>query len=110
MKLRLLSIVAVLSLAACATTPTVYQPATGPGVLGYVETPIEHDRWRVSFRGAGGTDIGRVGDLALRRAAELTLAKGYDWFRVVGRVGTEKAFEAVITGVPLGKMEELRGA
>jgi len=31
-------------------------------------------------------------------------------FRVVGQVGTEKAFEAVITGVPLGKMEELRGA
>jgi 3-hydroxyacyl-[acyl-carrier-protein] dehydratase len=31
-------------------------------------------------------------------------------FRVIGQVGTEKAFEAVITGVPLGKLEELRGA
>ena len=31
-------------------------------------------------------------------------------FRVVGQVGTEKAFEAVITGVPLGKLEDLRGA
>ncbi len=31
-------------------------------------------------------------------------------FRVVGQVGTERAFEAVITGVPLGKLEELRGA
>ncbi len=31
-------------------------------------------------------------------------------FRCVGQVGTEKAFEAVITGVPLGKLEELRGA
>jgi 3-hydroxyacyl-[acyl-carrier-protein] dehydratase len=31
-------------------------------------------------------------------------------FRVVGQVGTEKAFEAIITGVPLGKLEELRGA
>jgi 3-hydroxyacyl-[acyl-carrier-protein] dehydratase len=31
-------------------------------------------------------------------------------FRIVGQVGDEKAFEAVITGVPLGKMEELRGA
>ena len=31
-------------------------------------------------------------------------------FRVVGQVGTEKAFEAVITGVPLGKLEEMRGA
>ena len=31
-------------------------------------------------------------------------------FRVVGYVGTERAFEALITGVPLGKLEELRGA
>ena len=31
-------------------------------------------------------------------------------FRVVGKVGAEKAFEALITGVPLGKLEELRGA
>jgi 3-hydroxyacyl-[acyl-carrier-protein] dehydratase len=31
-------------------------------------------------------------------------------FRIVGQVGSEKAFEAVITGVPLGKLEELRGA
>lgn len=31
-------------------------------------------------------------------------------FRVVGQVGAEKAFEVVITGVPLGKLEELRGA
>jgi 3-hydroxyacyl-[acyl-carrier-protein] dehydratase len=31
-------------------------------------------------------------------------------FRVVGQVGSEKAFEIMITGVPLGKLEELRGA
>jgi 3-hydroxyacyl-[acyl-carrier-protein] dehydratase len=31
-------------------------------------------------------------------------------FKVVGYVGAERAFEAVITGVPLGKLEELRGA
>jgi 3-hydroxyacyl-[acyl-carrier-protein] dehydratase len=31
-------------------------------------------------------------------------------FRVIGQVGSEKAFEAVITGVPLGKLKELRGA
>jgi 3-hydroxyacyl-[acyl-carrier-protein] dehydratase len=31
-------------------------------------------------------------------------------FRVVGSVAGEKAFEAVVSGVPLGKLEELRGA
>jgi 3-hydroxyacyl-[acyl-carrier-protein] dehydratase len=31
-------------------------------------------------------------------------------FRVVGTVAGEKAFELVVAGVPLGKLEELRGA
>jgi 3-hydroxyacyl-[acyl-carrier-protein] dehydratase len=31
-------------------------------------------------------------------------------FRVTGYVENEKAFEALVTGVPLGKLEELRGA
>jgi hypothetical protein len=85
MRLRLLLPAALIGLAACATTPTVYQPATGPRAVGYAEAPIERDRWRVSFRGGPGADARRVGDLALRRAAELTLAKGYDWFRITER-------------------------
>lgn len=73
-----------LSLAACAT-PTVYAPATAPGALGFSETPLETNRWRVTFR--GGTDAGpqRAYDLALRRAAELTVAQRNDWFEVVDR-------------------------
>jgi 3-hydroxyacyl-[acyl-carrier-protein] dehydratase len=31
-------------------------------------------------------------------------------FRVVGYVENEKVFEALVTGVPIGKMEDLRGA
>jgi 3-hydroxyacyl-[acyl-carrier-protein] dehydratase len=31
-------------------------------------------------------------------------------FRVVGTVAGEKAFEAVVAGVPLGQLEDLRGA
>lgn len=85
MKSAIALFLAVLGLAACATAPTVYQPAAAPGAVGYVETPIEHDRWRISFRGGDGADARQVGDLALRRAAELTLAKGYDWFRVTDR-------------------------
>lgn len=68
-------------LAACAS-PSVYAPA-GPGDLGYRDIRIENNRWRVSF--TGGADIAspRVADLALRRAAELTIENGYDWFEVV---------------------------
>ncbi len=85
MKPSLVFCLALLGLAACASAPTVYQPAPAPGAMGYAESPIERDRWRVSFHGANGASAQRVGDLALRRAAELTLAQGYDWFRVVDR-------------------------
>jgi hypothetical protein len=85
MRTALLLSLALLGLAACASKPTVYQPAAGPTAVGYAETPIERDRWRISFRGGTGAGAQRVGDLAMQRAADLTLAKGYDWFRVTDR-------------------------
>ena len=69
---------ALILLAACAGTPT-YAPATEPGGIGYSETAIESDRYRVTYRGG---DQALARDYALLRAADLTLAKGYDWFRV----------------------------
>ncbi len=92
----LLIVVATLGLAACQTTPTVYAPASGPRTVGYSEFPIETDRWRVSFRGQPGTDATRIWGLALQRAAELTLSKGYDWFRV-----TEQRTSARGSGGPI---------
>ncbi len=70
-------------LAGCAT-PTAYGPATKPGAVGYSESQIEADRVRISFKtAAGGARYAE--DMALRRAAELTLARGYDWFLVNSR-------------------------
>jgi len=84
MKQLLLLSLAALTLSACAT-PTVYGPAATPSAVGYSETPIEQNRWRVTFHGGSGADAQRVGDLALLRAADLTLSKGYDWFQVTDR-------------------------
>jgi hypothetical protein len=84
MKRLALSALAVLSLAACAT-PTVFQPATGPDAVGYSEFRIEPGRYRVMFRGGSGAPPEQVMDLALRRAADLALAQGYDWFRIADR-------------------------
>lgn len=84
MKRLVLSALAALSLAACAT-PTVYQAATGPGAVGYSEFRIEPGRYRVMFRGGSSASQRQVMDYALVRAAELTLAEGYDWFRVSDR-------------------------
>jgi hypothetical protein len=70
-------------LAGCAT-PTAYMPAAKPGAMGYSETQIETDRYRITFKtAAGGARYAE--DMALRRAAELTLAQGYDWFFVNNR-------------------------
>jgi hypothetical protein len=85
MKRPLLLCLALIALGGCVSTPTIYQPAATPGAMGYAETPIEHDRWRVSFHGGSGANLQQVYDLALQRAAELTLDKGYDWFRVSDR-------------------------
>lgn len=73
-----------LTLAACVT-PTRYAPAARPGDLGFSERPIESDRWRVSFRAGSGASPALAEDYALRRAAELTLERGYGWFRVTNR-------------------------
>ncbi len=73
-----------LALTACVT-PTRYAPAARPGGVGFVERPIESDRWRISFRAGSGAAPGLAEDFALRRAAEVTLERGFDWFRVVDR-------------------------
>ncbi|MDP3739084.1 MAG: hypothetical protein Q8R02_16945 [Hyphomonadaceae bacterium] len=74
-----------LGLSACATPPTVYQPAVSSEDMGWRATKIENDRYRVSFRANADLKGPQVEDMALRRAAEITLADGYQWFRVVNR-------------------------
>ncbi len=72
----------VFGLAACAS-PTPYRAATND--LGYRDQQIESDRYRVSFAGNSATPLDRVQDYALYRAAELTVANGYDYFKVASR-------------------------
>ena len=86
MKRILTSALVALSLGACAT-PTVFAPAARPGASGFAETRIENDRWRITFRGGSDASRERVADLTLLRAAQVTLAQGYDWFRVTERYG-----------------------
>jgi hypothetical protein len=85
MKRLFLCGLAALSLAACATAPTVYQPAAGPTGIGYSEYRIEPGRYRVTFQGGQGAPPQQVMDYAIVRAADLTLAEGYDWFRIADR-------------------------
>ena len=92
--------VSLFLISACAAVgPASYGPADAKG-FGFAEQRIEDDRFRVSYQGSGGMPPDLVEDYALRRAAELTLQQGYDWFRVVGRdlVGEERGGVSVGTG------------
>ena len=67
---------------------------------------VEDDRWRVRFTGAPGQDEEDVRALALRRAAELALAAGFEGFRVVSedveRIGDRESPVGVRGGVAVG--------
>lgn len=82
MKIKYLTILAVLALSACASQPD-YKAATGGG-YGYKESQISENRYRVQYK-ARGDARDKAMDYALLRSAELTLLKGYDWFMVVDR-------------------------
>lgn len=79
----ILAAAGALALGACAT-PTPYQPfAAEQG--GYREEKLGEARYRVTFAGNEATSPEQVGDHLLRRASELTLNQGYDWFVVANR-------------------------
>lgn len=91
-------------LGACATQP-LYSPAEDAESPGYRETRIADNRYRVSFIGRADTPGEEVKNLALLRAAELTLEAGYDWFEVVEREtreGVRRAEPRVSIGVGTG--------
>lgn len=79
--MRFLTALLLLTLSACAGD--IYRPATTPNDIGWRDAELESGRWRITFTGASSTDVGRVQDLALLRAADLTLSKGATWFTVV---------------------------
>ena len=82
-KIVLIALMAA-GLAACQTAPTAFLPASGTQGLGYSEYRIEQDRYRVTYRGTNRPGA-PAEDLALLRAADIALAQGYTWFRVINR-------------------------
>jgi hypothetical protein len=82
---RLLGALAFAALAACTSGPTRYVPALDADDMGYREQRLEQERYRVSFRANPDLRGAQVEDMALRRAAELTIQNGYQWFHVVSR-------------------------
>ena len=87
-------------LSACETA-TPYQPLSPAhaGAGGYSDHQIEATRFQVAFNGNAVTSRETVERYLLFRAAELTLAQGYDWFEAEGR-STDKKTETYTAMAP----------
>ena len=70
-----------LALTACATGPSAYGPAPTSSSLGFQNTQIEKDRFRIAYT---GRTEGEARDFVLLRAAEIALNEGYSHFKVLG--------------------------
>ncbi len=71
----------ILLLGACATTPYSHYRAAKSDGSGYKEIALDSTSYRVQFK-LRGNQRTAAHNYALQRAAELTLAAGYDWFIV----------------------------
>ncbi|MEO8925579.1 MAG: hypothetical protein ABI306_00310 [Caulobacteraceae bacterium] len=90
MKIKTAAVIAALALvgglAACETA-TPYQPlekgtaASG----GFTDQRLDGDHFRVTFQGNSLTSRETVETYLLYRAAELTVAQGFDWFETADR-------------------------
>lgn len=96
------SILLAASLTACATTPTTYRPANGSD-RGWSQSRIEQDRFRVRFEAGADMEFDEAENMALRRAAEITLETGGDWFLVTSHDvdGNDRNPVGVSTGVSI---------
>lgn len=83
MRLILPACISVLSLAACASDPTPRE-ASHAYTEGYTQRPLSDDRYLIAYR-MEGSDYQRAYDLALCRAAQVALERGYPAFEVVNR-------------------------
>lgn len=96
---RILPLLACILLAAGCVRATPYQPAPEGGP-GYRQQQIESNRYRVTFEGNEATPRETVENYLLYRAAELTLAEGFDYFIVTER-DTEKRVEYDVSYAPV---------
>lgn len=77
---RLLPVIALgLVLAACATEAPYGPKALGQS-YGYTDQRLGENRYRVTYTGSTATSRETVENYLLRRAAEVTLDSGYDYF------------------------------
>lgn len=79
---KLLCLLLFAVLQGCSSAPA-YRQASGDG-FGYQDQQLADNYHRVQFK-LRSRDQQRAFDYAIRRAAELSNAKGFDWFEIVNQ-------------------------
>ena len=91
--MRIITAVFVLVIAGCAT------PFKSNGLMGgFAERQLSEDTYRVSFQGNGFTRDERASDFLLLRCAEITLAHGAKFFRLVSSADSSTNRAMVVPG------------
>lgn len=70
---------ALLTLAACQTGPA-YKPRGPNDTVGYTDQQLTANRFRVTFSGSSSIKRTAVEDYLMRRAAEVTIGAGFEYF------------------------------
>jgi len=84
MKKILIALAALVAAAGCTTAyGPRYERASAPSGFGYYDTQLDQNRYRVQYRARESGPYAE--DFAMRRAAELTVQRRYDWFQIVAR-------------------------
>jgi hypothetical protein len=95
--MRVLALIAgLLVLSACATEGSYHANTAGVSD-GYSETRLDETHWAVEFIGDPSASQETVESYLLYRAAELTVANGYDWFIPASQT-LDSESEVVVTG------------
>jgi hypothetical protein len=74
-------------LLSCSACSTPYQPEGLTG--GFTDEPLGADRYRITVRGNGYTDLATVKEYFRRRAGEIARAKGYAGYHVLDLTSDE---------------------
>ena len=82
MKKFVLYLISVIFLLSCAGT-VKYIRAKNPGEIGYYDTKIQGNMYRVSYRGAKNTHPSIIKNYLLFRCAELTIDNNYQYFIIL---------------------------
>lgn len=91
MKTKSLVILSAIAFVSGCASNLKYGPAKDQDAYGYTETAISEQEYRVAFNGKRKIRNDKLADFALRRAAELTVNNGFDWFAVLNANSSAKA-------------------